>query len=133
MQPPLCLPLEPHPASPAIARDHARDFVGTWVEPEVVDDLSLLVTEVVANAIRHAGSDIRLEMSMSHGVVRVEVFDGSSELPVLRHPAPSSDSGRGLRLVDALASRWGSRRQLDGKVVWFELILLHQGIPRIGH
>jgi anti-sigma regulatory factor (Ser/Thr protein kinase) len=129
MQPPLCLSLEPHPASPAIARDHARDFVGTWVRADVVDDLSLLVTEVVANAIRHAGSDIRLEMSMSPAVVRVEVFDGSSELPVLRHPVPTSDSGRGLRLVDALATRWGSRRQLDGKVVWFELRLLLAATP----
>ena len=121
MQPPLCLPLEPHPASPAIARDRARDFAGTWVRAAVVDDLSLLVTELVANAIRHAGSDIRLELSMSPGVVHVEVFDGSPELPFLRQPTPTSASGRGLQLVDAVASRWGSRRKLDGKVVWFEL------------
>ena len=121
MQPTLSLPLEPHPTSPAIARDHARLFVGNGVDCEVVDDLALLVTELVTNAVRHGAARIRLEMTWRHDVLHVEVFDGSFDLPVLQRRHDTRDCGRGLQLVDAIASRWGARVRVDGKVVWCEL------------
>jgi hypothetical protein len=53
--------------------------------------------------------------------VRVEVHDADPTLPVPRHPAPHTVTGRGLLLVEALTDRWGSARIDHGKVVWFEL------------
>jgi anti-sigma regulatory factor (Ser/Thr protein kinase) len=121
MQPLLSVPLTADPVSSTLAREHASKFARPWVREEIVHDLAVLVTEVVANAVRHAGSDIRLDMTIRPGWLRVEVYDGSSELPVIRHPELTSDGGRGLQLVEAIAARWGARRQIIGKVVWFEL------------
>jgi anti-sigma regulatory factor (Ser/Thr protein kinase) len=104
-----------------IARHHARMFIGARLREDVVDDVALLVAELVANSVCHAGSSIRLEMRLGRGTLRVEVFDESFELPVMQPAASERVSGRGLQLVDAIATRWGARRQLDGKVVWFEL------------
>jgi anti-sigma regulatory factor (Ser/Thr protein kinase) len=84
--------------------------------------LSLLVSEIVTNAVVHGGSSIHLDISAlpAHSV-RVEVFDGSFDLPEMQSLPPDSASGRGLRLVETLAHEWGARRRVDGKVVWFEL------------
>jgi hypothetical protein len=53
--------------------------------------------------------------------VRVEVGDTSEQLPVAGDPPHASTGGRGLQLVEALASEWGTTRDGPGKVVWFEL------------
>ena len=53
--------------------------------------------------------------------MRVEVHDGSTQLPVRKHYSNMSGTGRGLLLVERMASEWGSDRTADGKVVWFEL------------
>ena len=53
----------------------------------------------------------------------VEVFDADLRLPRLRSAMETDEGGRGLYLVDQLASRWGSRPTIDGKAVWFEVPL----------
>lgn len=88
---------------------------------EMIDVVSLLVTEVVTNALLHARTDVHLDVKVSPDVIRVEVADGSSFLPVSEVPGPDQTGGRGLFLVDQLASSWGSELLDDGKVVWFEV------------
>ena len=91
------------------------------------DAAELLVSEVVGNAVRHGGSgsgsdDLVLRAFAAGGVLRVEVDDGSTRLPgSAGDPGPYSDSGRGLLLIDALASQWGAHAIPGGKRVWFEV------------
>ena len=85
------------------------------------DAAGLLTSELVTNAIRHAGTPVGLLVRLDAGL-RVEVSDGRPEMAVSAGvPSGSSVSGRGLQLVDELASRWGVERDTDRKTVWFEL------------
>ena len=89
-------------------------------------DVCLLLHELVANSVLHAGADgtrtIDLEMTVSDGAVRVEVSDhGSTSVPALRAPH-GRRGGYGLRLVESLSDSWGMRREGSrGTSVWFEL------------
>jgi anti-sigma regulatory factor (Ser/Thr protein kinase) len=75
----------------------------------------------VTNAIRHAGTQVELLVRLDEAL-RVEVTDHRPEMNVAHGAATGfSVSGRGLRLVDEIASRWGVERDTDSKTVWFEL------------
>lgn len=85
----------------------------------------LLTSEVVTNAVLHAGphpvgEEMVMGVACDRGVIRVEVGDHTSSLPVTRHNGDES-GGRGLPLLDALASAWGVMPRNAGKVVWFEV------------
>ncbi len=67
------------------------------------------------------GKDFTLRLRRGHDAIWVEVFDADLRLPRIRSAGESDEGGRGLYLVDQLASRWGSRPTKDGKAVWFEL------------
>ncbi len=121
MRPALSLPLETHASSPALARSHALELVAPLGSREFSADTGLIVTELVANAVIHGGQPIRLEIAVHRTFICVEVFDGSSARPVMRSIDGAGTSGRGLRLVNAIASSWGTRARLDGKVVWCQL------------
>jgi anti-sigma regulatory factor (Ser/Thr protein kinase) len=86
-----------------------------------VDDAVLVVSEMVTNAVRHGRGRVRLRLHWADGHLRVEVRDASARLPKLLPPSPTAERGRGLRIVSRLASRWGSARLRDGKVVWVDL------------
>ncbi|MCL6732732.1 ATP-binding protein [Streptomyces neyagawaensis] len=99
-----------------------RSYLDEWEMPELTDAVELGVTELLANVVRHV-PDRRCALLLlrSPGGVRVEVTDGSEQLPVLRTDlSPYADGGRGLVLVDAVADKWGVGRWRDGKTVWFE-------------
>ena len=81
----------------------------------------LLASEVVTNAIVHARSNAFVRVQLSDGVLRVEVHDATRQLPTPRAYDPHAESGRGLMLVDAYSSVWGTSAAGDGKVVWFEV------------
>ncbi len=68
-----------------------------------------------------AGKDFTLRLRRGHEAVWVEVFDSDLRLPRIRSAGESDEGGRGLYLVDQLATRWGSRPTKDGKAVWFEM------------
>lgn len=87
----------------------------------VVDVAELLVSELVANAIRHGGSAplIRIEVEANH--IQIAVQDGSTTAPELKEPSLDSGGGRGLLLVDALSLAWGWSFTPTGKRVWFTL------------
>ena len=93
--------------------------------PEVVEDAELLVSELVTNALRHGAPALRLFVQAHENQLRVRVSDGGSGLPARTEPPPSAEaiSGRGLRIVEAVATAWGT--DIDpvngGKTVWFHL------------
>ena len=109
------------------AVSEAREFVVRSLDgrpPSVVEVVSLLVSELVTNAVLHAKSDFEVDVREAvHGGVRVEVTDFGGGEPVARGPAPSEPRGRGLQIVESLASRWGVERDDLGDVTttWFEI------------
>jgi anti-sigma regulatory factor (Ser/Thr protein kinase) len=87
-----------------------------------VDTVVLLVSELVTNAVLHARSDVVLTVDDQGTTVRVEVADASPLPPRLHDFAVDSATGRGMKLLDRLARRWGAVPGKDGgKVVWFEV------------
>jgi anti-sigma regulatory factor (Ser/Thr protein kinase) len=104
------------------AREVTSRALGQWhCASECVDDAVLIVSEMVTNAIRHGRGRVRLRLQWSAGYLRVEVRDASPLLPKLLPANPAAERGRGLRIVNRLASRWGSTRLREGKVVWVDL------------
>lgn len=102
----------------------ARAFVSVamaaerpWVQHTAV----LLAHELVTNAISYGGGRFCVSAAVGTGLVLVKVADTGTNSPRVLHPGPESEHGRGMAIVDALASRWGTRRLPWGKVVWFEL------------
>ena len=112
------------PSTPASARQ-ARRFVESVLEDGDLDHFAypatMLVSELVANAVLHTGTVIEVVVCPELDRVRVEVHDGSPQLPIRKHYSNLSGTGRGLLLVERMASEWGSDRTAEGKVVWFEL------------
>jgi anti-sigma regulatory factor (Ser/Thr protein kinase) len=85
---------------------------------EVVQDVLLVVTELVANVVQHTGDGGELHLACHDGRVRIAVHDQSRSFPQLQRPDPRRPGGRGLMLVAAVAETWGSRPTPTGKVVW---------------
>ncbi|MGW8602424.1 ATP-binding protein [Streptomyces sp. NPDC055893] len=110
--------------SAAVARRLVRAALTLWGLESLIDDTSLVMTELVSNAADHSRlSAIRVIVSRpSAQEVRVGVVDRSRAVPML--PANSGGDhvrGRGLLLVDTLSERWGTELYLWGKQVWAEL------------
>jgi len=114
--------LAPGAESQREARAWVRPRLAAWDLDRVADDAELLVSELVANVVRHVGMPMTVRLARRVDAVRVEVDDPSATAPLLRHPEFDKESGRGLLLVAAMASRWGTEHHRDdGKTVWFEL------------
>lgn len=124
--------LDAVPASVGLARRSVEEALTAWgldVSEDLVTTMALLVSELVTNAVRYAsGNAVELLTRRGPGALWVEVGDADTRVPRLRHAAPEDEGGRGLALVQALATSWGSRSTLDGKVVWFRLDL--KGPPK---
>jgi serine/threonine-protein kinase RsbW len=109
----------------------ARQFVvSALVEDSPIREVArLLVSEVTTNALRHtasgtAGGGFRVSYELRDDRLRVEVYDaGALTTPQRRAHDLEAPGGRGLELLDALASRWGTLGGPEGRVVWFELDL----------
>lgn len=106
------------------ARDLATGACLSWDLPELIGPVSLVVSELVSNAVEHAGTIITLQVGRRDRYVHVAVRDGSREEPHLDPPADARVlKGRGLLLVDSLAVHWGSLPSHEGKVVWATLAI----------
>ena len=104
------------------ARRFVRDLMVDSDSVADLDTASLLVTEIVTNAVLYAVAPMTLRVAVSSDVVRIEVRDGSELPPRMRAFSPIAATGRGLRLLESLAVRWGVRPEPSGgKVVWFEV------------
>ena len=89
--------------------------------PDLADDAALVVSELVTNAILHGGGCTGIETKAVDGGLRIEVRDGSRVPPLVGRPSEESLTGRGVRLVSSIASRWGADTEVAGKVVWAEI------------
>ena len=108
------------PTSPRAARALVRELLGSE-EVAFVESVEVVVSELVTNAITHGQSSPRIEVALTRHAVRVAVHDDSPTPPSHRTPDVDRPGGRGLHLVDRIASRWGSEPSNGGKVVWFEM------------
>lgn len=94
----------------------------SWRMADATDGVvELLATELAANAVKHARSDMTVIVRYLGDVIRVEVGDGSRELPKPRQASDDDLDGRGLALVDALAAQWGVLPTRTGKRVWCDV------------
>jgi len=112
------------PSLPASIASVRRFAVAACRESGLVglcDTVALLVSEVATNALVHGNGDVQVRVVAEQSVLRVEVSDESPRLPVPRAAGLLEEGGRGLALVETLASDWGVRPEGLGKVVWFEL------------
>lgn len=98
-----------------------RDVLTSAHRDELVDTAQLLVSEVVTNALVHAGTPIDFHAFVGEAGLRVEVSDGSTQAPSPRRYAGMAGTGRGLRLLQQLGDSWGTVPHPAGKTVWFEL------------
>lgn len=89
---------------------------------DLSDDVALLVSEMVTNAVRHAEPPVRLEVEVTDTEVVVAVCDGTPSLPVRRAADDDAEGGRGMVLVDLLTADHGVRPQPPGKTVWARLV-----------
>lgn len=112
------LTLPPKATSPARARRFVAETLATW-GAEGGDDAMLVVSELVTNALLHARTPMELTVT-EHGAdrVRLSVTDGSPQVPRQRDFSVESGTGRGLRLLDSIATEWGVERHAEGKTVW---------------
>jgi len=99
------------------------EHLRTWHLESAIDDATLLVSELVTNAILHARTPIDLVVRKVKTSVRVEVFDEGSGVAQPVYPDLNAAAGRGLGLVQAVATRWGVDDAEVGKTVWFEIAL----------
>ncbi|HEX8074935.1 MAG TPA: ATP-binding protein [Thermoleophilaceae bacterium] len=118
------LELDPGPAAASEARA-ALELLEGHADPNSLDDVRLLVSELVTNSVRHAGlssgSKVALAASASDNTLRVEVSDeGPGFDPTPRSAARTDAGGWGLHLVDRIADRWGVDRR-SAMAVWFEI------------
>ncbi|MBL1104642.1 ATP-binding protein [Streptomyces sp. 5-8] len=122
---PLC------PSSVAVARMSVRTTMACWDLEGMTDDVVLVVSELVTNAVQHARPAGALpeepgwcRLTLEHpepGTVWVSVADLSRRRVVRREPGDDAESGRGLAVVDGLATRWLAQSSRTGKTVWAEL------------
>jgi anti-sigma regulatory factor (Ser/Thr protein kinase) len=107
------------------ARRFVRATLVEWGIESVEQVASLLTSELVANVVLHSRGSCRLDVSYDGGCLRIGVWDSNPRPPVRQHRPPLAATGKGLALVDGLATNWGwDDAAAGGKVVWFEL-----GVP----
>lgn len=112
------------PAQVSQARSFTRDHLASCgVAEDPTDTAVLLVSEMVTNALVHAGGTALLELSVGVDRVRIAVTDEEPHEPSPGCPDQDSTHGRGVLLVEALASTWGVTPSGSGKTVWAELLL----------
>ncbi len=120
---------DPVGRSVATARAFVRDTLQGWGYSDVVDDATVLTSELVTNAVIHAGTSADVLCLRTEDGVRVEVADRypEREVPIqgagASFASPDRENGRGLLLCAALASRWGVEYTPTHKKVWFQLDL----------
>ncbi len=111
-------------AAPSVARLFVRNLCQEWGANALCDVAELLSSELVTNAVVHAGSSVELEAAYDDASeLRIDVYDRSPD-EVDRSPQPPADGaegGRGLAIVARLACRWGVDPCSPGKRVWFTL------------
>ena len=113
--------LAPRPNSPRLAREFISGMCLSWDAPDFLEPGNLVVSELVTNAVTHAETDVRVDVSLSDDALTVSVHDDAPGEPVIQQPSRNNLGGRGLAMVAAFAESWGVRRERPGKTVWCRL------------
>lgn len=114
--------LRPDSESPRKARELVADALCSHLDPETVHYATVVVSELVTNAVIHANTSVTVGLSLlPEGGARIEVGDASSWPPTPRQVAMDQPGGRGLVLVDGLSRDWGVIPSEEGKTVWAEI------------
>jgi anti-sigma regulatory factor (Ser/Thr protein kinase) len=113
--------LPPVRTSARAAREQLARLIAGWGDEDARHAVSLLLSEVVTNAVLHARSSMTVHVEDEGDRLRVQVDDQSPVAPVRREAGTDRPGGRGLRLLDALAAEWGVLTGSTGKSVWFEV------------
>jgi len=110
----------PTPMSVPQARALAEMACQRWgIAPDATERVRVVVTELMANSVRHAGTPIELWLRCTQNYVHVSVTDHDTRPARLRSPEnPDDEGGRGLIIVSGFAQSWGCRPRADGKVTW---------------
>ncbi|MEV8390627.1 MULTISPECIES: ATP-binding protein [unclassified Streptomyces] len=122
--PPPQLMLVGAPESVRVARAYAREFIAYHLPdlaPDHADNVELVVSELVTNAVRYGtepGDCLLVELFGVAARVRIEVRDPVRRRPSFKPASHERDRGRGLFIVEALAECWGVVDQPFGKTVW---------------
>jgi anti-sigma regulatory factor (Ser/Thr protein kinase) len=106
--------------TPRRARGHVAAYLTAAGRSDLVPSATLIVSELVTNAVVHAGGTIDVRVALTDESLRVDIHDTSDLLPHLRQP---DVGGRGLHIVEAIATKWGVSTDGHGKTTWFELRL----------
>lgn len=109
---------------PAARAFLAKLLQGWDISDQVIDEASLLTTELMSNAVQHGSGAVDLEIAVQDGLLHIGVHDDAAELPVERGVTSATlGGGRGIWLVQSIARDWGSDSSGEepGKTVWFEL------------
>jgi anti-sigma regulatory factor (Ser/Thr protein kinase) len=108
--------------APGKARQAISELLARSGRTDLRADATVLVSELVTNAVLHAGGPISVSAAYIDSTLRVEVHDTDTHpLPALRRPSASDKTGRGLHLVALLADRWAIVPTPAGKTIWFEI------------
>ena len=114
----LALNLPPDTSAPRVARAAAKRHLAGKVSPERLSELSVVISELVSNALVHGRGQVVLRLQLDEGIVRGEVIDqGGGFEHEVRARGPEDVRGRGLFLVDALTNRWGIHEGADPRLV----------------
>ncbi|RVU16114.1 GAF domain-containing protein [Streptomyces antnestii] len=125
---------DPVGRSVATARAFVRDTLQGWGFPDIIDDAVVLTSELVTNAVVHAGTSAEVLCLRTDDGVRIEVADRypEREIPLQQSAvsmgSPDREGGRGLQLCAALATRWGVDYTPTHKLVWFQLALPQRSV-----
>jgi hypothetical protein len=121
--PRLALRLEPIAEACRRAREFASDGCERWGLTALAGPASVVVSELVANVVRHAGTPMDIRLTLRVPYLHVTVADGHPGTPRQADPGPGVEGGRGLLLVRSLSQRWGFLPIGQGKVVWATLAI----------
>jgi anti-sigma regulatory factor (Ser/Thr protein kinase) len=116
------LRLPPLSSSSARARALVAETVHSMGRDDLADDAATIVSELVANAVMHARTDLLLTVASTGTGLRLAVHDGSSLMPHYTGNNETATSGRGLLIIDQLSAEWGVEPRAEGgKVIWVEI------------
>lgn len=126
--------LEPTIHAPRVARELAARACATWELDSSAIPAEIIASELVTNAVRHAGTVIDFRITRLDHQLRMSVHDRAAEPARVQDPAESDDHGRGLLIVESVATGWGNVAVPDGKVVWASLWVSppHAGQQKVG-
>ncbi|MFJ8400170.1 ATP-binding protein [Streptomyces microflavus] len=132
------------PSAVSNSRMFIRQTLQHWRVPDYIDVAELVVSELVTNAIEATGITdpqpewteitaehvIGVQLRINDARLYVEVWDGSTDVPIRKHPDDEAEGGRGLLLIEAMTEQWDVyRSEAGGKVVWAELSLAEPPKP----